>query len=285
MSKADRRVAVFIADTHAGHRLGLMRPGVQLLDDSGPEARTWTPATSAVQEWLWGCYTADMADALAIAGRSPVTLVHNGDLTWGTRFASQLVSTRLADQLIIGAENLAPWYEQRNTRSVVLIEGTESHEFGEGSAAVALAAEMGRRYPKVSTICTRHGNLSIDGVHIDTAHHGPTPGTRTWLAGNELRYYVRSILMGEVMRGNRPPDAVIRAHHHVGLHETVRQNGYTIEGWVLPAYAGMTHHSQQATRSAYRLSCGMLVLVIEDGRIAESHELWRELDLRQEVAV
>jgi len=280
-----RKVIAFIADTHAGHKLGLMRPGVELLDDSGPKAAVWAPTATALQQWLWSCYEADMASVLALAGRSKIVLVHNGDITWGTRFPSQLVSTRLSDQLLIAMDNLQPWYAMKNLQTVLLLQGTESHEFGEGSAPIAIVAQLSKRYPKVSTMCPRHALLSIDGLLVDTAHHGPGAGGRSWLTGNELRYYTRSIMLDDLVGGRKPPDVVVRAHWHTGIHETVRLNGATCEAFVLPAYCGLTHHATQVSRSAYLLSCGMVALEVVDGKVAGVYPFWRTLDLRQVVEV
>lgn len=280
-----RKIIAFLSDTHAGHKLGLMRPGVELLDDSGPEPRTWTPTPTAIQEWLWARYEEDMAAVFALAGKSKVTVVHGGDVTWGARFPTQLVSTRLSDQLAIALDNLEPWYAHKNVANVVLIQGTESHEFGEGSAPITLADQLSKRFPRVRTICTRHALIGIDGLQVDVAHHGAGPGGRAWLTGNELRYYTKSLMLDDLLEGREPPGVVVRAHYHSGVHETVRVNGHTTEAFVLPAYCGMTHYATQVSRSAYRLSCGMVALEIVGGKVEQVQPFWRSLDLRQTVEV
>jgi hypothetical protein len=285
MTKPARTVVVALSDTHGGSRLGLMPPDVLLLDDTGPEPRTWTPTQTAIQRWLWECYLQDMAAAQDIAGKSPIVLIHGGDSTHGNRYPESCVSTRVNDQLAIALANLEPWYRLKNLRSVVLIQGTGAHEFGEGSAAATLAAELGRRYRKPRTICTLHGLLDVDGAKLDVAHHGAGPGGRAWLTGNELRYYTRSLMLDEITRGNKPPAVVLRAHYHSGVHETVRVGGHATEAFVLPSFCGLTHYATQVTRSAYLLSAGMVALVIEGGRVVGVHELWRTLDLRQEEVV
>jgi len=285
VTKPARTIVAALSDTHAGSRKGLMPPDVQLLDDTGPEPRTWTPTQTGIQRWLWECYQEDMACAREIAGKSPIVLIHGGDATQGNHYPEACVSTRVADQLAIALANIEPWYALRNLRSVVLVQGTGAHEFGEGSAAVTLAAELNKRYRKPRTLTALHGLLNVDGARIDVAHHGAGPGGRAWLTGNELRYYAKSLMLDEITRGNEPPAAVLRAHYHHGVHETVRVGGHATEAFVLPAYAGMTHYATQVTRSAYLLSAGMVALVIEGGRVVGVHELWRTLDLRQEEAV
>jgi hypothetical protein len=265
--------------------MGLMPPDVLLLDDTGPEPRTWTPTQTSIQRWLWDCYVQDMAAVVELAGRAPIVLIHGGDATQGTRYPEACVSTRVADQLAIALANIEPWYALRGLRSVVLVQGTGSHEFGEGSSAVTLAAELGKRYRKPRTLTTRHGLLNVDGARIDVAHHGAGAGGRAWLTGNELRYYTRSVMLDEVVRGNTPPAALVRAHYHSGVRETVRVGEHVTEAFVMPCYCGLTHYAVQVTRSAYLLSCGMVALVFEGGKLVDAHTFWRSLDLRQEVAV
>lgn len=280
-----RKIVAVFADTHGGSKLGLMPPGVQLLDDTGPEPQTWTPQPTAIQKWLWGCYQEDMAAVVGIAGKSPIVLVHAGDLTQGTRYPEACVSARAADHFAIGMANLEPWYALKNLRSVCLVQGTSSHEFGDGSAPTIIGGELSKRYKRVNTFVVKHGLLNIDGARMDVAHHGAGTGGRAWLTGNELRYYTRSVMLDEVVRGNAPPAALVRAHYHSGVRETVRVGEHVTEAFVMPCYCGLTHYAVQVTRSAYLLSCGMVALVFEGGKLVSAHTFWRSLDLRQEVAV
>ena len=280
-----RKILAVIADTHGGAKQGLMPPDVQLLDDTGPEPRTWTPSPTAIQTWLWECYQNDMASVTELAGKSKIVLVHNGDLTWGVRYPECAVSGRAADQYSIALANLEPWYALRNLSKVVLVQGTGSHEFGEGSSPIVVGGELSKRYKKVSTICTRHGLLDVDGAPVDVAHHGPTPGGRSWLTGNQLRYYTRSVMLDDILCGKQPPVAILRAHYHTGIRETVREGGYTCEAFVLPSFCGMTHYAVQVTRSAYLLSCGLVALEFVDGVLRGVYPFWRSVDLRQKEAV
>ena len=280
-----RKILVVMADTHGGAKQGLMPPDVQLLDDTGPEPRTWTPTQTAIQAWLWECYQNDIASVTALAGKSKIVLVHNGDLTWGVRYPECAVSGRAADQYSIALANLEPWYALRNLAKVVLVQGTGSHEFGEGSSPIVVGGELAKRYKRVTTICTRHGLLDVDGAGVDVAHHGPTPGGRSWLTGNQLRYYTRSVMIDDILLGNEPPAAIVRAHYHTGIRETVREGGHVCEAFVLPSYCGMTHYAVQVTRSAYLLSCGLVALEFVDGALREVYPFWRSVDLRQREAV
>lgn len=276
-----RRIVVALADTHAGHKLGLCNPQVRLPDEGPTGEQTWTtPALTAVQRWLWECYESDRAAVRDLAHGDPITVIHNGDLTWGTKHPEGLVSTRHVDQYLIATANLLPWFLFPNVTTMALIHGTQSHEFGEGTAPLLVAEQlrsMGRE-----VCCDRHGLYTVDGVGLDVAHHGPSLGSRHWLTGNTLRYATRSVMLDCLTRGKRPPDVILRAHHHGLVHETVREGGHTCEAIALPSYCGMTHYAAQVTRSAYLLACGLVALEIIDGRLAQVHTFAREVDLRTE---
>jgi len=282
-----RRIVVALSDTHAGHRLGLMPPQLTLYDEA-PDGTLapYTPTLSAVQQWLWRCYTDDMAAVVALAGDDPVTVIHNGDLTWGRKYATELVSTREANQYLIACANLEPWLRLPNLTAMRLSHGTGSHGFQEGTDVSLISELLRARFPESDIGVCRHGLADVDGVLVDYAHHGPPPGTRNWLSGNNLRYYVRSLMMDEIQRGRVPPRAVLRAHYHQYVRETVRiQCGDTehVSDIVLtPAYCGLSEFAQQATRSAYLIGCGLVALEIVDGRLADIHSLTRAIDLRRE---
>ena len=282
MSK--RRIVVGFSDTHAGHKLGLMPANVQLLDeDERGQPTVWTPRQTAVQEWLEEHYQQDIQGVKDLAGRDEIIVIHNGDLTWGKRHPEGLISTRDADQLTIAIANMRPWLELKNVKKMRLIYGTQSHEFGEGTAPTLITSQLKALYPKKNIQSLRHGLFAIDGVGFDVAHHGPTGGKRQWTSGNQLRYYLKSLMNDEILRGRTPPKVVLRSHYHGYYHETVRVYGeqeWASDIFITPAYCGMTHYAAQATRSAYLLGCGLIAFEIVDGELRKVHPFWRSVDLR-----
>lgn len=284
-----RKVLVCLADTHAGHKLALMNPAVKLLDDSAAELRVWTPTLTQVQTLLWQWYSEDIAGVAAFADGAPVIVCHVGDVTWGRKHPDGLVSTRECDQLAIACWNLEPWFALQNMQELILVHGTQSHEFGEGSAPIAVASQLQTLHADRRVSAGRHYALDVGGAEIDLAHHGPTTGARVWLSGNVLRAYTISEMMATVMASQRPPAAIIRAHYHDFRHETVRimcgETERVCEAVILPSYCGLTHYAAQVTRSAHVLSVGLVALAIEDGRVAEVRPFWRTLDLRTRKAV
>jgi hypothetical protein len=227
-----------------------------------------------------------MAEVVALTDDDPLTVIHNGDLTWGRKYATELVSTREANQFLIAAANLEPWLELPNLTAMRLSHGTGSHGFQEGTDVAIVSSFLQRSYPDSDIGVCRHGLADVDGVVIDYAHHGPPPGSRNWLTGNNLRYYIRSLMTDEVMRGRTPPRVVLRAHYHTYQRETVRVpsgDGEAVtDGIITPAYCGLSEFAQQATRSAYLIGCGLVALEIVDGRLVDIHAMQRVVDLRRE---
>jgi len=284
-----RRLVVLFSDTHAGSRLGLLNPETVLWqEDESGQAVPWTPTPTPIQRWLWGHYVNDIAAALDLAGGDDVILVHNGDLTWGRKYASELVSTRDADQLLIAVANLEPWGAYPNLRTVRLVHGTDSHAFGEATSDAMVCDALRVRWPERSVAEVRHALLLVDGVGIDCAHHGPGPGGRQWLTGNVARYYARSLMQDDLLVGRTPPRVIVRSHYHTYVRETVRIHGareVVSDVIVTPAYCGMTEYATQATRSGYLLTCGLVVLEIVDGALREIWPFVRAVDLRREEVV
>lgn len=280
-----RRLLVFLADTHGGHKLSLMNPDTWLLEEADGEMTPYHPQLSATQQWLWYHYQADMARVAELADGCQVDVFHVGDVTWGLRYPAGLVSTRLADQPIIAAANMHPWLELPNVASLRLVTGTDSHELGESSAPILVARELTKDHPDRPVSVLSHLLGDVGGVTVDVAHHGPHPGTRAWLKGNQLRYYTRSLMMAEIMAGREPPQLLVRAHYHEFCHETVRVGGYTTEAIVLPSYAGLTPYAQQATRSINEIQCGLAVAEIVDGRLREITPLVHVKDVRARVSL
>ena len=282
-----RKILVVMADIHSGDNQGLMPPDVQLLDDTGPEPRVWTPAQTAIQrEWLWPNYVRDMGSVFDLAGKSEVTLALPGDLTQGNKYHDGLVSSRMADQFTIALANLEPWYAHKNLKNVYLVQGTGAHEFGEGSAPVVLSEVLAKRYPKVRTAYHRHYLLDVDGALVDIAHHGPAPSKRAWLKENMLRYYTKSLMFDEIIAGRAVPAAIVRAHVHEPIKpQRVWVGDYKCEAVVVPCYCGITTYVMQVARSPYILHCGLVALEFVDGALREVYPFWRSVDLRQREAV
>lgn len=281
-----RRLVALVSDTHAGSTVGLLNPDTVLWrENEAGEEESWNPPLEPIQIWLWGHYAQDIASTMELADGDDVILVHNGDLTWGRKYPSKLVSTREADQIFIALANLAPWGAHPNVRTIRLVHGTDSHAFGEATSDALVCQAIRTRWPERNVAEVRHALLIVDGVGIDCAHHGPTAGGRQWLTGNEARYYAKSLMNDDAILGRTPPRVIVRSHYHTYVRETVRIHGareLVTDVIITPAYCGMTEYATQATRSGYLISCGLVVLEIVDGALREIHPFVRSVDLRRE---
>lgn len=287
-----RKIVLVFADSHGGHKLGLMNPAVELYeeDENGRLVR-WHPRPGPVQEYLWENYIQDVDNVKQLAGDDPIVVIHGGDICQGNKYPQQLVGTRMADQILIAVANFAPIFALPTLSAVRLVQGTGAHGFGEASAEILVAEQLCSMHPNLDIMALRHGLANVDGVSIDYAHHGPSTGIRIWTEGNQLRYYAKSIMLQELARGNEPPRVVLRSHYHKAMWETVRVrrddvNGivtfWTADFLVLPAYCGLSEHGQQVSQSKYLITDGMVALEIVDGELFKIHPFARTQDLRTE---
>jgi hypothetical protein len=88
----------------------------------------------------------------------------------------------------------------------------------------------------------------------------------------------------EINNGDRPPDLVVRAHHHVYVEERVRipsKRGAFVS-WVVntPSWTGLTDHAHKATRSTMEITNGLAVAEVRDGRLLGITELTETIDAR-----
>jgi len=280
-----RKLALHLADLHCGHRLGLMPPDVTLWDvDELGNYFPYRPVQTGVQQYLYGKFEGWLDDVGKLAGGIPVVVFVDGDLTHGTKHAQGLVSAKVADHLTIAVGCIERILEIPNVAALRLISGTGWHEFHEGTSAVLAARELQAGYPEVDVACVHHSLFDVDGFTMDVAHHGPSVGIRNWLRGNVLRLYTLSLIRDCLDMGQEPPGAVIRGHRHRYAHETVRKimpfSEYVTEAFVLPSFSGLSHHGRKVSQSRHLLGCGMLALVVEDGKLVDTVPLRHTVDLR-----
>jgi hypothetical protein len=297
---SDRRILIVTSDWHSGHRLGLMNPETvlyeQLIDGKSKDGISKLDYTlGEYQNYLWHDIWLPSIDKInQIADGSPVGMTVNGDITHGNKYPDQLVTTSMANQFLIAEGCIKPWLEQVPGLNFVRFAiGTGSHIFNESTSPVIVSELLRPKYPDVNIGVVHHGLVHAGGVKIDYAHHGPSQGIREWTKGNQLRYYLKSIMSASYRNGDKPPDAVFRSHYHYPHREIVTeyQRGdqgrpYTIESriYLTPSMCGMNDYAQQASRSAPTIYNGFMVLEIENGQIVNDHLddfVW-VLDLRTE---
>jgi len=282
-SKAKRLIVVLLADTHCGHKLALLNPETPLVDEHG---EPFTPGLNTTQRYLWGLYTQHIESVAELADGSPVLLIHNGDITQGTRYGHLSLVT-INDQILGGIWNLIPWYEHKriNLAAVRVIVGTGVHGW-EGSAEAMIAQSLAQRYTRLDTQAVYHASIDLKRQEqsIDCSHHGPFPGGRKWLEGNTPMYYLKSAMIGEMIDGKTPPIVYARAHYHKWLHVgpvRIRKNGKDAKSHIIisPSYSGSDDHVREATRSTPKIDLGLVAIEFNDG-YKEAYPFYEEVDVR-----
>lgn len=276
-----RTIVVVMGDSHAGSKLALMPPDMILHDESTDgQPVDFTPEQTASQRYLWELYQEVIEWVGRLAGRDEVVLVHNGDVTQGLKYPVELVSTRLADQILIACANLSEWFRLPGLKAVRMMAGTGSHSLGEASADILVAEMLAQAQPGLNVRAMYHGLMEINGVTFDCAHHGPFTGSREWLRGNVARFYLRDIMMREIMGGNKPPRVVARAHYHSYVREELYEGQHHSTLVVTPSWTMLGDYAHQAARSPDRVSNGLVCFELVDGEVLEMYDFIRTIDIR-----
>ena len=281
-----------LSDSHGGHKKGLLHPEVEQ-EDWGPDGTTtrYIQALTAEQESLWHeVYVPGIEQFKELAGDAPKVAIHNGDPTWGDKHKGALVAMSQANQVAIAAKNFSLFLEMSGLQVFRLTASTESHVYGENSADLLIARDLSQKFPAVDTKLVLHGLANIQGRTVDYSHHGPYPGSRVWLRGNEVRYYLRDIMMRHLMAGKQPPDLVLRSHFHEYVEETltIRVNGVSHRSRIIitPPLMFPTDYARMRTRSLDTATVGMVAIEFRDGEIQwPPHELTKSYDIRTKEAL
>lgn len=283
---SNRRILVASSDWHGGHKLGLMNPAVQLYEDfidgqGNLDSVKVDYKLTHTQEYLWDVWLKGIQAVKEIAGDDPVAMIVNGDITHGIKHMEQLVTSSIANQVFIAESNLQPWIAALPKLDFIRFSfGTGAHTFLEGTSPLLVNRFMRDRHPEIDCGVVHHGLLDAQGVTVDYAHHGPSQGIRLWTEGNQLRYYLKSIMLDALKDGQDPPKIALRSHYHYPHKEVVNvkvnlPNGRirTVESriYLTASMCGMSDFAHQATRSTNKLYNGFMVYEIVDGKIIDDY--------------
>ena len=289
MSKSKRVIVVAESDSHGGHKLGLLSPNTLLPEEEiSPDGQLqveWTsPPLTKTQERLWEIREGAKNKVIDLAGKDDIHVLEVGDLTQGNKYPTELVTTRDGDQTLIAYYNLLEWYNVPNVKTVTYSKGTGSHTFGFSSSEINLCHMFKKEFKNIKSDIAYHWLLDINGVTFDTAHHGPSPGIRHWLKGNNARYYLKDLMYTEFFAGRTPPNVVLRAHFHSYVKELVTMTfqGKDYESWiyVLPPLCIPGDFTIQVIKSVYSVQIGLLAFEVIDGQISKSYKFTQSFDTR-----
>lgn len=281
----NRAVVVFISDEHGGHKLGLCSPDTVWWDEGvNGERVARYPRLGVFQEHLWELNMRYVDAVEEFADGCPVVIVHNGDLTHGTFHQEELITNSIDDQIEVGRFALTPWLMINNVVAARLFTGTGVHTFGGGSE-VLTGKLLESDFPDIDIRVSSHGVLNVLGVTIDVAHHGPHPGSRKWLEGRQLRYYIEDLMLRDFSEGATPPMLVVRGHRHQWIpHETVTKQYlrkvYSTTGILLPAMCGLSAFGRKSAQSPPYITLGVVAVEVLDERVGKIVPLVETTDMR-----
>lgn len=280
-----RVIIPIFGDAHAGSEFGLLNPKTELeRERQDGTIYSYKPELTEIQKFLWETYTWAVDEVEHLAGKDDSYLFFMGDGTQGNKYAEELQSGALSDQIIIANDYFQPWMSSKiKIKATRLMKGTGSHSFGVGSSETLMSKILRGQYPKTNVSTYYHGLVLINNCLIDTSHHGPGAGSRVWLEGNTFRYYIRDLAMRDMLVGERPADVVVRAHVHTPLEECLRVQRHRIWGIVSPPLQFMNDYARKVTRSSGRVEMGVVALeIISSGKnlTIQPHWFTRILDIR-----
>ena len=269
-----RTIVAICSDFQSGSSLGLVDPKTLLSreDADGNEYQVAVELNPA-QSYLWEIYSEGLEEVLRLAGTDPIHLIVNGDMTQGDRFADELSYSTLPDQVQIASDLICRWKDY--VKTIRLTKSTRVHAFKDGAADHAILSQLKLRLPEADVRLVSHGQVVIDGAVIDYAHHGPPGGVRSWLKGNLMRFYVKSLVDTAMKDGRSIPNAVLRAHKHERVEEWVvdwrLDTRIKTVGITTPSFQMMTSHAQKVTNSEPKVTNGMVALELVDGAVKDVH--------------
>ena len=281
----DRKIGFILADTHGGSDLGLLSPGTQLdieLPDGNVLQRTLE--LNPVQIYLNKIFEWLLEVAAKFAQGDEILFIHNGDLTQGNRHDS-LISPSETVQELIALKTMSRVLDALPTcRTVRILKGTGAHVFGSGDSEAMVGKLLGQQYPDRDIRVLYHNLITFNGVPCDFSHHGPPPGRRTWLEGNEARYYLRSLMLAEMIEGRIPARLVVRAHYHTYVKETLSMlvNGSEVQSTiaVCPSLCMIDDYARKVVKSPYKIALGGLFFETIDGRLTDVQVAVKTTDVR-----
>jgi hypothetical protein len=278
----NRKIIVAAADLHSNSRYGLLNPFTALTEQM--TGAKYEPGLWENQKILWyKSWYPGWKDIVTWAGKDEIDLFLMGDLVQGYKHPSHWVSVDQNDEIKIAVSALHPVCQIPNLRRVQAVIGTEAHAGLQGSTEKTVIDLLAAKNPDKNIGISLQNTVTVDGLVFDLAHHGPPPGRRKWLEGNEARLYLRSAMMNEIIKHQKPPDIYIRAHHHVPIIETMHINGFTSTIYLLPSLCTMDYHATKATQSQPYVTVGFRAQEITDGVVTGEREYYYTLDMRSRL--
>jgi len=299
----ERFILYVESDDHGGNTRGLLNPDTVLYkdeinilatDDDGKQVfeivqKPYHPGLRPWQEYLWEIIRKpNLKKLVELANGDPIVYLHTGDMSQGQKYVSDWVSTRIGDQFEIAYWNQKPIMDLPNLRAVRYVEGTSSHVFGDGTTEEVVTNRLKAEYPNIDIAASVHGLVDVklggSSYIVDYSHHGPGPGSRSWLKANVATYYLRDHMIRELMECNEPPHLYLRAHYHEWIKAmwniSARGKDFTSYLCLMPSLSGAGAYARQATKSLTHVTNGSIAFEVVGNKLIDVHRWTRTVDIR-----
>ncbi len=283
--KYKREIVIGLSDTHGGSKSGLINPNMLFTEydiKTGDEIFV-EPLLTPKNNYLWEQYSKHIGEVYKLIGKDPYHVFHLGDPTEGNKYGGGDLYQDPGNQILVALGNKEPFLKRKHKpKSMRFIWGTDSHEFGGGSAPILLRDLIKGKYPSIDIKSYAHGKVNVGGIWIDAAHHGSGAGIREWTRGNVFRLDTRSILKDAYNNKKPLPDLVLRAHFHQNIQtaqtEFFQDIPHTVHGILIPSYQLMNGYVRKITRSRDVTVVGMIAIEIINKRI---HQIYWFIESRE----
>ncbi len=260
-----RTIIAIPSDTHAGSTVGLCpAEGWDRVDGGRYEP-------SEIQRLIYRQWLEGWAIVRRLRQGGRLVVIHNGDAVEGVHHdESMIISNRIDEQERIHTELMTQAlqvaeYDRPAGDRIFYTLGTPSHG-GSGGTSEEVIARFMCAEPAAKERYLHLGlQVKINGRLIYIAHKGPALGSRTWLTGNVLRYYLKDLYLTCLENATDKPAAVVFSHRHRWI-EPELANG--IMGFSTPSFQGPTWYSAGLLAAEWVSNIGMLILIIDDGRLS-----------------
>lgn len=198
---------IVISDTHTGHKQGLVNPDSKLEEDVPvpvyPVAESLWQITEEVRNWVnENCKNYNK------------WLVHLGELTQGTEYKEDLLTTSMFEQLKLARETIYPFLDMPKMKGARFLQATGWHEFDDGSSSKESAYVLKAKYPKLDIKQMNQSRTLVNDVLIEWTHHGASTSKRKYLEGNAAFLEAKDRIIHHLIERKRCPDLSFSAHTH-----------------------------------------------------------------------
>jgi hypothetical protein len=231
----DNYLFAFVADTHCGSTMGLMKPDWFPLHDGGG----YQPGPT--QQLIWKVWEAGWAKVAQERKGRKLIIVHVGDAVEGIHHATtQVVSGRVDEHEAIHIDCM-DWAMKKakfdKGDSLYYISGTEEHSGNGSRSEESIARDLDGVVPMNDNRATWDAiRKSINGVGFDISHHGATIGNTPLTEENGLTQKLKALYYDSLNYKQEIPRYWIRAHLHRFVYSRYAGAQAIIDGFVLPSF-------------------------------------------------